>query len=129
MEVSAITNTSSYVQLLVGLLLVVGLILLLAWLAKKYSLMTPGMSGAIQILSGISLGNRDRLILVEVGEKHLLLGVSPGRINTLQVFDKTTPQPDNELVDSSHAIISKAGKKQNSQFSTLLTNLVAGGDK
>jgi len=27
-------------------------------------------------------------VLIEVGGKHLLLGVAPGRVNTLHVFDE-----------------------------------------
>ena len=79
-------GAQSYVEMLLGLAAVVLVILVLAWLAKRYSLMSPGMGGVIKITAAISLGNRDRLALIDVGGKEILLGISPGRVNTLHVF-------------------------------------------
>jgi len=141
MEVSAINSTSNYLQLLVGLLVVIALIFLLAWLAKKYSLMAPGMSGVIRVVSGVSLGNRDRLILVEVAGRHMLLGASPGRINTLHVFDADSESSQEELnaaisestststSTSVNSSTNSSATNNNKQFSRLFSKIVAGGNK
>ncbi|WP_017939569.1 flagellar biosynthetic protein FliO [Zestomonas thermotolerans] len=73
-------------QLLLGLLLVVGLIFLLAWLLRRVQQITPRGTQAIRIVATQALGPRDRLVLVEVGKEQILLGVSAGRINTLHVL-------------------------------------------
>ncbi|CAD5108356.1 flagellar biosynthetic protein FliO [Zestomonas carbonaria] len=73
-------------QLLLGLLLVVGLIFLLAWLLRRVQQIAPRGNQAIRIVASQALGPRDRLVLVEVGGEQILLGVSAGRINTLHVL-------------------------------------------
>ncbi|MCY1303905.1 flagellar biosynthetic protein FliO [compost metagenome] len=73
-------------QLLLGLLLVVGLIFLLAWLLRRVQQIAPRGGQAIRIVATQALGPRDRLVLVEVGGEQILLGVSAGRINTLHVL-------------------------------------------
>jgi flagellar protein FliO/FliZ len=39
------------------------------------------------------VGSRERVILLRAGDKHLLIGVAPGRVQTLHVFDQAL-QPD-----------------------------------
>ena len=74
-------------QLIIGLIVVVICILALAWVAKRVNGLQSSTDGMLKILGGISMGSRERVVLLQVGEKQLLLGVSPGRINTLHVLD------------------------------------------
>ncbi|UJJ31008.1 flagellar biosynthetic protein FliO [Halopseudomonas maritima] len=75
-------------QLALGLLVVVGLIFLLGWLLRRVGPMAAQGGQHIRLLSSLPLGPRDRLLLVDVGGTQMLLGTSPGRINTLHVFDQ-----------------------------------------
>lgn len=77
-----------------ALVLVVGLILLLSWLARRM----PGLGGrganpALRIVGSLALGPRDRLVVVEVGETQLLLGVGAGGTRTLHTLDQPLPTP------------------------------------
>jgi flagellar protein FliO/FliZ len=81
-------------QLLLGLLLVVGLIFALAWLARRVQNAGGGLSQAIRIVASLPLGTRDRLLLVQVGDEQLLLGISPGRISTLHVLKEPIVMPE-----------------------------------
>lgn len=74
-------------QLIIGLIVVVICILVLAWIAKRVNGLQSSTDGMLKILGGISMGSRERVVLLQVGEQQLLLGVSPGRINTLHVLD------------------------------------------
>jgi len=78
----------SYIDVIVGLGVVVGLIYVLAFFAKRLNGIAYAGKVPLKILGGVSLGTRERAVLVEVGGKHLLLGVAPGRVNTLHVFDE-----------------------------------------
>ena len=40
-----------------------------------------------RVIGGVSLGVRERVVLLQAGNKQLLLGVSPGRIQTLCVLE------------------------------------------
>ena len=73
-------------QLVLGLLLVIGLIFLLAWLMRRVQRIGPGNGQVIELVGSRALGPRDRLVLVQVGEEQILLGLTPGRITPLHVL-------------------------------------------
>ncbi|MDY6829988.1 MAG: flagellar biosynthetic protein FliO [Pseudomonadota bacterium] len=73
-------------NLVFGLVLVLGLFLALAWLMRKLGTLPGGNGRLIRVVGGASLGARDRLVLVELGQQQLLLGVSPGRIVNLHTL-------------------------------------------
>ena len=81
-------------QLIMGLIVVVICILVLAWVAKRVNGLQSSTDGMLKIIGGISMGSRERVVLLQVGEKQLLLGVSPGRINTLHVLDGNIENDD-----------------------------------
>jgi len=73
-------------QLVLGLLLVIGLIFVLAWLMRRVQRIGPGNGQVIELVGSRALGPRDRLVLVQVGEEQILLGLTPGRITPLHVL-------------------------------------------
>lgn len=79
-------------QLLLGLLAVIALILLLAWFARRVNLV-PGQRSGMQVVAVLPLGQRERAVLVQVGERQLLLGVGNGQVSLLQQFDEPVLEP------------------------------------
>jgi flagellar protein FliO/FliZ len=76
------------VQLALGLLAVIALIVGLAWMMRRMGGLTGGQGGALRVLGGLSMGTRERVVLIQVGDTQLLLGVAPGRVQTLHVLDR-----------------------------------------
>jgi len=71
----------------VGLLLVLAVMLGLAWLVKRY-VQVPGIGkGRVQIQGGVSLGAREKAVLLSVEGRRLLVGIAPGCVQTLLVLD------------------------------------------
>jgi flagellar protein FliO/FliZ len=85
------TAGSSLLQVFLGLVVVLLMIGGVAWLARRFGSFHSGASGSLRILGGLSMGPRERVVLLQVGEKQLLLGVAPGRVSTLHVLDKPVP--------------------------------------
>jgi flagellar protein FliO/FliZ len=84
-------------QLVFGLLLVLGLIFLLAWLLRRVQQAGPAGKGqVIEIVGSRALGPRDRLMLVQVGNEQILLGLSPGTITALHVLKEPVQVPSTE---------------------------------
>ncbi|WP_410344976.1 flagellar biosynthetic protein FliO [Thioalkalivibrio sp.] len=79
---------SYLVQLLAGLLIVIAAIVVLAFLMRRMPGMQSRLGGDFRVLGGISLGSRERMLLVQVGDTQLLVGVAPGRVQTLHVLDE-----------------------------------------
>lgn len=83
-------------QMLLGLLLVIGLIFLLAWLLRRVQQIGPRSNQVIKLLASQALGPRERLVLVQVGNEQVLLGLSAGRITPLHVMKEPVHLADAE---------------------------------
>lgn len=57
------------------------------WLLRKTGGFSLAGKGQLAVITGLSLGMREKLVLVKVGEKQLLLGVTPGRVDKLLELD------------------------------------------
>ena len=73
-------------QLLFGLIVVLVAIGVTAFLLRRLGRLPSG-GGALRVLGGLSVGTRERAVLVQVGDRQLLLGVAPGRVQTLYVLE------------------------------------------
>ena len=80
-------------QLVLGLLLVLGLIFALAWLLRRVQQAGPRQGQVIELIGSRALGPRDRLMLVQVGNEQILLGLSPGTITALHVLKEPVQVP------------------------------------
>ncbi len=76
---------------LVGLVMVLGLILGLAWLLKRMPGAGQGLrqSEQLRIVGMLSVGTKERVAVIQVGGEQLLVGVSPGGISRLYLL----PEP------------------------------------
>ena len=63
-----------------------------AWLAKRLRGGGRFKSGVIEVVSGISLGGRDKVVLLKVGSEEVLIGISPTGMCPLHVL-KERPEP------------------------------------
>lgn len=93
---AAETNTSSsgsgtlqmILNMGLGLAVVLVLIFGCAWLMRRVNGIQGAKNSAMQIISVISVGQRERILLLEVGEQQILVGVTAQNVRTLHVFDE-----------------------------------------
>ena len=78
---------TNVVQMVVGLVFVLILVFAIAWLLRRVGSVSLRGGGALKVIGGMSMGARERVVLLQVGEEQLLVGVSPGRIQTLHVLE------------------------------------------
>lgn len=92
-DVPAVDSAANLGRTMLGLGVVIALVFGLAWVARRVSAMR-GLSGSgggpIQVVGQLALGTRERLLLVEVDGKRVLLGVVPGSITRLDASDVAT---------------------------------------
>lgn len=81
---------SAATQIALGLLVVLLLMFFLAWLAKRLRLVPGAMAsgGAIKVLAVLQLGNREKILLVQVGDQQLVLGVTSHQITCLHQLEE-----------------------------------------
>jgi flagellar protein FliO/FliZ len=81
-------SSGNYLQAALALLLIIGLLMATAWLARKVSGGKGFGQGGMKVIGGVALGPREKLVLVEVGDTWLVIGLVPGQIRTLHQLPK-----------------------------------------
>jgi len=109
-------SSGSIVQIIFSLLLVLAAIVLVAWLLKRMNLAQQGTAGHLKVIGGVAIGQRERVVLVEIDETWLVVGVGPGQIRTLHTLPKPT---DGDSIATSQPV--PADRK----FAALLSSVIS----
>lgn len=81
-----LNTTSGIIQWLLSTIAVLGIIFILAFLIKK-SRFVQRSGSSIRLETQMALGPKERIVQVRVGDRHLLLGVTPSNINLILELD------------------------------------------
>jgi flagellar protein FliO/FliZ len=73
----------SIVQLVLGLAVVIALLFASLWLLKRISAPRGEAAGLIRVVAGAAVGPRERVVILEVGNTWMVLGVAPGQVSAL----------------------------------------------
>lgn len=73
-------------QVTLSLMLVLAAVFAAAWVVRRLRNFGRPGAGAINIIADVALGAKERAVLIQVGAQQLLVGVAPGRVNTLHVL-------------------------------------------
>ena len=82
----------SVLPMILALVLVLALVPLAMWLLKKLGGSQPAamQAAGLRIVTQLALGPRERVVVVEAGDRWLLLGVTAAAVNRIG----TLPRPD-----------------------------------
>ena len=83
-----VSAAGSLLQVFIGLVAVLLLIAATAWVAKRLGVARGGSSSLLQVVASASVGTRERVVVVEVGDAWLVVGVAPGSVNALMTLPK-----------------------------------------
>ena len=72
----------------ISVVIIVGVVVGLGWLYSRVRINGGAGSNAITILASRGLGPKERLFIVEAGNKQLLVGMTASSIQTLHTFDR-----------------------------------------
>lgn len=78
----AASPTGGVLKMVLGLAVVLAVMALLTWVLKR---MMPGAGGnkqsVVRVVGGVSVGSRERVVVVEVAGRWIVVGVAPGQVN------------------------------------------------
>lgn len=94
----AAVSSGSIMQIIFSLLLVIAAIVLVAWLLKRMNVAQQGNPNMLKVLSSVAIGQRERIVLIEVADTWLVVGVGPGQIRTLHSLPRTSLDNTEPLV-------------------------------
>ena len=69
-----------------GLGFVLAMIFGCAWLARRFGLQASGNGRLLKVVSSAMVGQRERVVVVEIGGQWLVLGVAPGQVSALHTL-------------------------------------------
>lgn len=81
--------------MILSLLMVLALIVVLALVLKRFQPGSKSVSG-LKVVTSLHLTTRERLVVVQTGDKQLLLGVTAHQITLLDTLD--TPLEENAII-------------------------------
>ena len=80
---SAPSSAGSLLQVIFGLLVVLGLLAGALWVLKRVGGGRLAGGSVVKIVGGVSVGNRERVMVVEVADQWIVIGVAPGQVSKL----------------------------------------------
>ncbi|SDW17363.1 flagellar biosynthetic protein FliO [Nitrosomonas oligotropha] len=115
---SPVISTESTVQMIGALLLVLAVIVGGTWLLKRFSLIPAAASGVVKVVAAAGVGQRERVVVVEIDQTWLVLGVAPGRVNKLHTMtkpgsDAPGTKPDHHPVETFATQLNQSMEKEN----------------
>lgn len=98
--------SGSVFTMLLGLIVVLGIMAGIAWLVKRSGLSGVNRHGLpIKVVGGTNIGTRERVMVIEVDDQWIVIGVTPSNITTLATMHKKefTATPDTETTSPNFA--------------------------
>lgn len=121
-----ISSDVDLASMLTSLFVVVIIIFISAFLLKRFQLAQP-VQGGLKIISSLPLGTKERLVVIQAGDKQVVVGVTPSSINLIteleEPLDKVVEAEKGENFQSNPSGTKASGNKQaslSSFFKSLL---------
>lgn len=80
------SGAGGMLQATLGLVLVVGLIFLCGWAVRRFGLQPNGNGRLLKVVASTMVGQRERVVVVEIGNAWLVLGVAAGQVRALHTM-------------------------------------------
>jgi flagellar protein FliO/FliZ len=99
---------SGMLQATLGLALVLGLIWGAAWVVRRLGPVAGTGTSAIKIVAAQNIGPRERVVIVEIGDQWLVLGVATGAVRALHALPKSALPPTSPPVNPFARLLARA---------------------
>lgn len=86
-QVAPASSSGGLLRVIIALLVVLGAVVAAGRFARRMRGFSGGTHSALEVVGQLPVGPRERAVLIRVGERQVLLGVAPGNVRTLHVFD------------------------------------------
>lgn len=87
-ETASTSPGTGLLQIFLGLVAVLALMAFAAWSFKKMGPITSGTKVPVKVVGGVNLGNREKIMVVEIADQWIVVGVTANQINTLLTMPK-----------------------------------------
>jgi flagellar protein FliO/FliZ len=113
---------ANMIQVTLSLLLIVGLLFGFSYVVKKFGLgkMINSSQFPVKVIGAISIGSNQRLMVIEVGDEWIVLGITPQNMTTITSMPRQVAPAANEagnlkFASWMHSALEKYQSKNNDQ--------------
>jgi len=106
-------SAASLLRVFGSLGIILATVFALAWLLKRSGSLSHGRGGKLRVVDVLSLGQRERVVVVAVGDQQLVLGVAPGRVQTLHTIDEPFVEDETHTGPRFADLLQKATRASN----------------
>lgn len=92
-SVTAAGGTGELLRVVLSLAAVVVMILAVGWLTRRMQARVRPGGQRMRCVETLAVGMKERVLLLEVGDRQLVVGASPSGLRTLLVLDEALPAP------------------------------------
>ncbi len=85
---SGISPAASLARLVIGLAVVIGVLLVVARLLPRLNGATLAGGESFRVVAALPVGQRERVLVLQVGDTQVLIGVAAGNVRLLQTLDR-----------------------------------------
>ncbi len=86
-EAAATSPTGSILKMVLGLGVVLVVMALISWAAKRMLPNAVMQNSAVKVVGGVSVGSRERVVVLEVANRWLVVGVAQGQVSAIANLD------------------------------------------
>jgi flagellar protein FliO/FliZ len=82
-QVATTSPAGGLAKMSMGLAIVLGVMALIAWGVKRLMPGGMGQQSVVRVVGGASVGARERVVVLEIAGRWIVVGVAPGQVNRL----------------------------------------------
>ena len=82
-EAATVSSTGNILKMALGLAVVLAVMALLSWVVKRFLPNGMSQNSAIKLVGGVSVGSRERVVVLEVANRWLVVGVAQGQVSSI----------------------------------------------
>jgi len=86
-EAATTSPTGSILKMVLGLGVVLVVMALISWVAKRMLPNAITQNSAVKVVGGVSVGSRERVVVLEVANRWLVVGVAQGQVSAIANLD------------------------------------------
>lgn len=101
-KASTLGSTSNILSVFLSLLLVIAIIFALAFIMRRFNVAQAGQ-GQMHVVASMMAGQKEKIMVIQVGDEQHLLGVTAHNINHLAKLDEPLSTNSPSLVNSPDA--------------------------
>jgi flagellar protein FliO/FliZ len=111
---SQVAGNMDAMSMVLSLLMVLALIVASAYLLKHFNLM-PQQNSALKLVTSLALSNKEKVVVLQVADKQLLLGVTAQQITLLDTLEQPIVVNKAVTTDMSQSLVKWLKKRELNQ--------------